>query len=246
MSSSFSHTFLSSPPALHRELLSKTTLFIILWCEPPCCCSELASVAKFPPSPLCCLLLFPQPFLAEVHALASFCSDFSYPALSQIWTLKAFMLMQLQADWETGYFWKCVCAVAKFDCGADCRGQDEVCLLNELKTACAMLWEEHMWRCLSNVSSLGVCKERSQRTNVSARWCLWLDNVTFPALFVCSKINHWLYGIVFKLHSTFSVASSASWTNTICHVSEGRRRESAGAPGAMSRWSQEPNEVTLG
>lgn len=38
------------------------------------------------------------------------------------------MLMQLQADWEMGYFWKCVCAVAKFHCGSDCWGENEVCL----------------------------------------------------------------------------------------------------------------------
>ncbi|KAK2914819.1 hypothetical protein Q8A73_005413 [Channa argus] len=82
-------------------------------------------------------------FLAEVQALASFCSDFLYPALSQISTLKAFMLMQLQADREMGYFSNCVCVVAKFDCSADCRGQDEVCLMNELQPACAMLCNMH-------------------------------------------------------------------------------------------------------
>lgn len=53
-------------------------------------------------------------------------------------------------------------------------------------------------------------------------------------LLACSKINHWLYAVVCSEHSTFSVAWSASWTNTICHVSEGRQTEYAGAPGAMS------------
>lgn len=55
--------------------------------------------AKFPPSPLCCLI-FPPLFLAKVQALASFCSDFLHPALSQIGALGAFMLLQLQADRE--------------------------------------------------------------------------------------------------------------------------------------------------
>lgn len=68
------------------------------------------------------------------------------------------MLMPLQADREMGYFWKCVCAVAKFDCSIDCRGQDEVCLLNELKTACAVFCEQHMWWRFWNVPSLEVYK----------------------------------------------------------------------------------------
>lgn len=160
------------------------------------------------------------------------------------------MLMQLQADREMGYFWKCVCAVAKFDCSTDCRGQNEVCLLNELKTACAMFCEQHMWRQLWNVSTIVVCKKESYLSPILKyifTWqYLWLENVTSSALFVCSKIKNWFYAIVFKLHSAVSIASSATWTNTICHVSEGRQRESSTAPGAMSRWSQEPNEVTLG
>lgn len=40
---------------------------------------------------------------------------------------------------EVGYFWKCVCALAKSDFGSGGRGQDEVRLLNDLKTACPVL-----------------------------------------------------------------------------------------------------------
>lgn len=76
--------------AKYGEFLSTIALFMILFRDRP---------AKFPPSPLCCLI-FPPLFLAKVQALASFCSDFLHPALSQIGALGAFMLLRLQADRE--------------------------------------------------------------------------------------------------------------------------------------------------
>lgn len=68
----------------------------------------------------------------------------------------------------------------------------------------------------STMSLLGKCK------------------LSCPVLSVVKLITDFV-PLFSKLHSTFSVASSACWTNTICHVSEGRQSESARAPGAMSR-----------
>ena len=51
-----------------------------------------------------------------------------------------------------------------------------------------------------------------------------MENLTFSFQFICCSISHWFYAIVFKLHSTSSVATSGSSTNTFCHVSEGRLR----------------------
>lgn len=59
------------------------------------------------------------------------------------------------------------------------------------------------------------------------------------------KINHQFSSFSSNWRWTFSDSPRATWANTICHVSEGRQRVSAGPPRGMSRWSQEPNEVTL-
>lgn len=62
----------------------------------------------------------------------------------------------------------------------------------------------------------------------------WKIETFLPPLSVLKLITGFM-PLFIKLHSRFTVASSASWTNTIRHVSEGRQTEAAGAPGAMSR-----------